>query len=167
MWNWLLLLAPVALIACDRPDERDALAAAATANAPAAPAAPAASPPVPIEEPSLTPKIKPVVIDLGGIQAGKAVGCALTVRFGSIGTGTDTVAKRRIDQVLEEDPAVAQLERFIVGREGETFTCVRLHRQVDADPLFDKLRAAAADGYMVTIRTESGREFIAPRKALR
>ena len=114
----------------------------------------------------LTPKHKPVVMDLGGAQAAQAVGCALTVRFGSIGTGTDTVAGAQIRRLIEEDPGVAQIERFIVGREGETVTCIRLKAEVEADHLFDKLREAAADAYLVTIWSKSGREFHSPRKRL-
>ena len=122
--------------------------------------------PTPSKDAQLTPKYKPVVMDLGGIQAAQAVGCALTVRFGSIGTGTDTFAGERIQRLIEDDPTVTQIERFIVGREGEAVLCIRLNRGVAADHLFDKLREAAGNAYLVTIRSESGAEFHSPRKRL-
>ena len=106
----------------------------------------------------------PVVMDLGGVQAAKAAGCALKVRFGSIGTGTDTVAAARIRRLIEADPGVAQIRRFIVGREGETVTCVGMKPKVGAKRLFDKLRQAAANAFLVSIWAEGGRAFHSPRK---
>jgi hypothetical protein len=130
------------------------------------PAKTVAAEPTLSKDAQLTPKYKPVVIDLGGIQAAKAVGCALTVRFGSIGTGTDTFAGEKIQQLIVDDPTVTQIERFIVGREGEAVLCIRMEPGVTADRLFDKLREAAANAYLVTIRSESGAEFHSPRKRL-
>jgi hypothetical protein len=177
MQHWLFLIAPVALVACDRAeeqplvqDEREDRAAVppdVPPNVPpkTLPTTPA-TPPAPSKDAPLSPKHKPVVMDLGGAQAAQAVGCALTVRFGSIGTGTDTVAGAQIRRLIEEDPGVAQIERFIVGREGETVTCIRLKVEGEADRLFDKLRQAAADAYLVTIWSKTGREFHSPRKRL-
>ena len=156
----LLSLLPLALIACDQAMEPEAPAAVAQQDPPAAPQPP------PSKDLQLTPKHKPVVMDLGGAQAAQAVGCDLTVRFGSIGTGIDPVAGARISQLIEEDPGIAQIERFIVGREGETVTCVRLKTDATADRLFDKLVEAAADAYLVTIWSASGREFHSPRERL-
>jgi hypothetical protein len=158
--DFLLPLLPVALIACDQATEPEAPDAVPPQDRPAA------AQPAPSKDVQLTPKHKPVVMDLGGAQAAQAVGCDLTVRFGSIGTGTDNVAGARISRLIEEDPGVAQIERFIVGREGETVTCIRLKTEAEADHLFDKLLEAAADAYLVTIRSASGREFHSPRQRL-
>lgn len=161
MMGWLVVLVPVALAACEGPPDRAAPVAVPPEDSPAA-----AAPQAPVKDVQLTPKHKPVVMDLGGAKAVQAPGCDLTVRFGSIGTGTDTAAGARISRLIEEGPGVAQIERFIVGRESETVTCIRLKAQAEADDLFDKLRAAAADAYLVTIRSASGREFHSPRDRL-
>ena len=156
----LLPLLTLALIGCDQATEPEAPAAVLPQEGPAA------AQPAPDKDVQLTPKHKPVVMDLGGAQAAQAVGCDLTVRFGSVGTGTDPVAGARIGRLIEEDPGIAQIERFIVGREGETVTCIRLEPDAEADHLFDKLVEVAADAYLVTIRSASGREFHSPRKRL-
>jgi hypothetical protein len=153
----LLLTASVASVACDPPTQGEAPSARPVVSHPSAPQ------PIADKDPQLTTKFRPSVIDLGGIKAAKAVGCALTVFFSSIGTGTDGQTGARIRQLLEEDSGVAEIEPFIVGREGETVLCVRLNLQGDADRLFDKLREAAEDSYLVTIRTSSGREFRSAR----
>ena len=152
----LLPLVALALIACDEGREPQPSAAVLPQEAPAA------AEPAPSKGVQLTQR-KTVIVDLGGAQAAQAVGCDLTVRFGSIGTGTDPVAGARIGQLIEQDPGIAQIERFIVGREGETVTCIRLKPDVDAEQLFDTLVKAAADGFLVTIRSASGREFHSPR----
>lgn len=154
-----LLLGLLALVGCDGGGhEAAAIALPETQSA--------AARPVPKKEVVLTKKLKPFVIDLGGRQAGSAVGCALTVGFGSVGTGTDTVARARIEQLLEADPAVAEIEQFVVGREGETAFCVRLHQESEADRLFEELRAVSSDAYKVSIRSKSGKQFQSQRKQL-
>ena len=102
----------LALIACDQATEPEAPAAVLPQEGPAA------AQPAPNKDVQLTPKHKPMVMDLGGAQAAQAVGCDLTVRFGSIGTGIDLVAGARIGRLIEEGPGIAQIERFVVGREG-------------------------------------------------
>ena len=161
IFNLLLLAAPIALSGCDRAIEREASRSAApeigTASAPQ---------PAHGEGATLSRKARPFILDLGGAKAAKAVGCALTVTFGSIGTGTDTAAKEAIEQMLEQDSAVAGVERFIIGREGETLLCVHLEREADRDRLFDALWRLASNAYMVAIRTAGGKNFDSPRKRL-
>ena len=157
---WTLLVVPLVSWGCDRETEREVRTGAPRhAELTAAKAAPD-------KDTNLSARSKPFVIDLGGIKAGRAEGCALTVSFGSIGTGTDTAAKVQIERLLEQDPAVAEIQPFVIGREGETLLCIRLRRDAEADRLFDALSAAASNGYMVTIKTRSGREFRSSRKRL-
>lgn len=158
--DWLLLLVLVALIGCDGAAQPEPSAAVPRLDPP-----PTVQP-TPSKVVQLTPKHMPAVMDLGGAQAAQAVGCSLTVRFGSIGTATDTVAGAKIRHVIEQDPGVVQIERFIVGREGETVTCIRLKEGAGVDQLFDKLREAAADAYLVTIWSKNGRKFHSPRERL-
>jgi hypothetical protein len=156
-----LLLGLVAAAGCDGGAGREAAAIASPDTRSAA------ARPVPKKEVVLTKKLKPFVIDLGGRQARAAVGCALTVGFSSVGTGTDTVARARIEHLLEADPAVAEIEQFVVGREGETAFCVRLHQDSEADRLFEELRVVSADAYRVSIRSKSGKQFQSQQTSFR
>jgi hypothetical protein len=153
MRKWILLVAPIALFGCDRVKEPETVTAAAPeAQLPA-------QLPVPNKEVDMTTKFKPSVIDLGGRQAAVATECDLTVAFSSIGTGTDHVTGTRVRQLIEEDPAVREVEPYVVGREGETVLCIRLRAEGEAERLFDELHAIVSSGHRVRLWSKSGRQY--------
>lgn len=158
MKGLMFLIASFALLGCDASNETGA-STSATADV-----RPAAQRPISGEEEALTTKFKASVFDIGGQQALKAEGCALTVYFGGNGTGTDTTMERQIKQLLEDDPTVVEVQRFVIGREGENLLCIHLDPEGDADRLFDELQAKASNAYQVRISSESGRKFHSSRK---
>ncbi len=104
----------------------------------------------------MSTKFKPFVIDLGGHKVARADGCAVIVSFGSVGCGIDTETKNQIEQLLEDDPAVVEVEPFVIGREGEKSLCIRLDPEGDRGRLLDTLNAFALKGFRVTIRSGAG-----------
>lgn len=110
-------------------------------------------------DPPSAPKLKPMVFDIGGSQAKKALECDVTVSFSSIGTGIDQASRIRIIKFLEEEASVLEIEEFIVGREGESVLCVHLKPRADSEKLFDNLSRDAANDRLVEIRSKGGKTF--------
>ena len=100
-------------------------------------------------------KVRPLVMNF---QA-KATDCALSVFFGSIGTGTDAPTRQRVEALLEQDPAVVEVQPYLRGREGETELCIRLRHDSEVERLFGALKAVTSQGYLVSIRSRNGDEF--------
>ncbi len=111
--------------------------------------------PVGVKDTSTMTKFRPLVTNF---QA-KAANCALSVFFGSIGTGTDATTRRQVDVLLEQDPAVVEVQPYLRGREGETELCVRLRDDGEIRRLFGALKAVSSQGYLVSIRSRTGDEF--------
>ena len=141
-----------ALAACDIPADRGVHADNLERHQPVTKSTPESDLPS-------APKLKPMVFEVGGAQAKKALECDVTVSFSSIGTGIDGSSRIRIINSLEEDAAVQEIDEFIVGREGESVLCVHLKPMADSENLFDKLSRDAANDRLVEIRSKGGKTF--------
>jgi hypothetical protein len=157
MGKWFLFIDGLTLLGCERSDEFG------TTRGPAKATQSAAAHAVQTHEAGVSRKLKAFVIDLGGSRAATDENCLLSVSFGSVGTGTDSVTRGQIQQLLDGDPSVVDVQPYVVGREGEAVLCIRLTEEREADRLFDRIATVATNGYMVRVQTRSGRDFASSR----
>ena len=104
----------------------------------------------------VTKKIQPMVMNE---WQSKPAGCSLMVYFGSVGAGIDDVARRRIEELLEQDAAVVTVQPYLRGREGETLLCIRVNNDTAIERLFGELRALVpknSGGRPIILETKDG-----------
>ena len=65
--------------------------------------------------------------------------CDLRIQFGSYAMGIDSRSADSIERLLASDRAVAAVEAFPWGREGEKTLCVRVRSEADVDRLFNEV----------------------------
>jgi hypothetical protein len=92
--------------------------------------------------------------------------CALRVEFGSYAMGIDRGAFAAVQQLLANDPAVASVDAYPWGREGENILCVDVRSEADAQRLFHAIKGffPAAPRGPLTVSTRAGLHFSAGRR---
>ena len=98
--------------------------------------------------------------------AGAPADCALWVGFGSYAMGIDRGTLERVEALLAADRGVLDVERLPWGREGEVTLCVRLRRESEARPLFERITAMlpADPRGPISVSTRGGLRFDAPKR---
>jgi hypothetical protein len=109
------------------------------------------------------PKGAHMVVQPRGAEA--PADCSLRIEFGSYAMGIDRGASRAVDELLASDPAVASVELYPWGREGEKTLCVRLRSEADAERLARAIAALfpAEPRGPLSVSTRNGLRFAAPR----
>jgi len=90
-----------------------------------------------------------------------AVGCSISVYFGSIGTGPGPGGPE-IRQFLEREAAVTSVQPYLRGREGETELCVKLRSEKAMDAVYQGIKKripARSGGGWTEVRARDGRLF--------
>ena len=92
--------------------------------------------------------------------------CGLTVTFASYAMGVDVGTLRAVERLLEQDDAVAAIQRHGWGREGEITLCARIARDADAERLHQRIAGLLPANPRGPIRaaTRSGLTVAAPRR---
>lgn len=88
--------------------------------------------------------------------------CALTVQFGSYGTGIDHVTLKRVEDLLRRERRVVKVERYFWGREGEVNLCARTRSKADAKQLFARIKPMLPKGRskpQITLALRGGAQF--------
>lgn len=90
--------------------------------------------------------------------------CGLSISFGSYAMGIDGGAFRAVETLLDQDPAIASVERRGWGREGEVTLCAEVRSDADAERLLGRIARMlpANPRGPIEVRTRAGLAARAP-----